>query len=140
MLKFLTRHKYFFLLLFMLFVSLCSYEKNLDGLPTFNVILILIELVLISFYVVVNSIRFFVPLKPVLVFFCSLIIIAFSVYFGTYISDLVIESNNQNWLFDIIIDGFLRFGYSFTIIISIILFTSLFIVLMRIFRSTNKNL
>lgn len=145
MFNLIGKHKCFFLLLFLLITSICFYENNLDGLPSFMSILILIEVVLILFYIVLNSIICLVNIKKFYLYFYSLLIIFSSVYSTSYISNIVLENNNQNWfggMFDRFIE-FSSFGnqelnYSFfaiTVILFLGFYTSIFIFIIKLGNS-----
>ncbi len=149
MLNFIFKHKYFFLLIFLLIISLLFYENNLDGLITFNTVLILIEAFLILIYLVFKIINFFTTLKSVFILFFSIIIILISVYSSSFISFSIFESERNNWFLNLIIDLFLVFNsfgepepsLSFifiTLCLFIILYSSIFIGIFKISEKRTK--
>ena len=106
MIKFILKHKYFLLLICFTTISLLVYEKNLDGLMTVNDVFVLIELLLILFYIVFNVIKFYTNYNIVFSTFFSLCITLISVFSGSYISFFIFANKNINWLINMLNDDF----------------------------------
>ena len=107
MIKFILKHKYFLLLICFTTISLLVYEKNLDGLMTVNDVFVLIELLLILFYIVFNVIKFYTNCNIVFSTFFSLCITLISVFSGSLISFFIFENKNNNWIINSLNDNFL---------------------------------
>lgn len=106
MINFIFKHKYFLLLISLLIISLQVYKKNLDGLMTVNDVFILIELLLILFYLVFNIINHFIKLKIIFIALFSIFITLLSVSSGSYISFFIFENKNINWIINLLNDDF----------------------------------
>ncbi len=148
MLNFISKHKYFFLLLFLFLLSLCFYEEDLDGLPTIATITTLISLVLIWQYLVYKFINYFILLKNIYLIIYSILITFISMYSASFISFLIFESEHNNLVLNLIYHEFLEFSsfgepepsLSFIFIMIIIFLILYSILLIGIFKISKKRI